>query len=86
MRLKPGENAPATHSLDSIVSVRLVCFPFLSLRRGMTLGGVATKVVIAADADAAFRFLFIREYVYIEWAWGLKLKMRLLTGSWDLPV
>ncbi len=50
----------------------------------MTLGGVATKVVIATDADAAFRFLFIREYVYIEWAWGLKL--RLLTGSWDLPV
>ena len=85
MRLKPGENAPATHSLDLIVSVRLVCFTFLSLRRGMTLGGVATKVVIATDADdAAFRFLFIREYVYIEWACGLKL--RLLTGSWDLPV
>ncbi len=71
MRLKPGENAPATHSLDSIVSVRLVCFPFLSLRRGMTLGGggVATKVVIAtdadadADADAAFRFLFIHKRI-----------------------
>ncbi len=43
-----------------------MCFTFLSLGRGMTLGGVATKVVIATDADAAFRFLFIREYIYIE--------------------